>query len=61
MIISVCCLWAWGHSEAGRQVCNLDQANQEAPGWPAIGFSRLASAGVTGVTYMDERQGRYGK
>lgn len=41
---------AWGHSEAGKPLCNLDGATHEVPGWPASGFSRLASAGVTGMT-----------
>lgn len=35
-----------------RQHCNLDRAIHDAPRWPAIGFSRLASLGVIGVTLL---------
>ena len=52
MIIGVCCSYCLGHSEAGRQLCNPDWATLEASGWPAIGFSRLALSGVTGMTQL---------
>ena len=49
---NTCLLHMYLGSEAGRQHCNLDRATHEAPHWPAIDFSRLASPGVTGMTLL---------